>query len=255
MRDVGKVVFTLWVVCLLSIPAVLAAQTGTLFVEGDNVGIGTATPGFKLDIQGTDGASTRVQVTDSTSTTAARTLFKLENNGFPRFVLQDSSTGAQWLMAIVGGGDFTFNKTGSGVVEFRSSPGGDLTIAGAMTATVYNTSSSRTLKEAFDPIEGREVLDRVVSLPIEEWSFKGDGVRHMGPMSEDFRAAFGLGSSETHIGLMDAAGVNMAAIQGLHSMVEERDTQIEELQARVERLERLVETLAASRETDAAPSN
>lgn len=232
--------------CLLLVPAGLSAQSGTLFVEGDRVGLGIDTPDFKLDVRGADDPATRIQVTDTSSTTDSRTLFKLENNGFPRFVMRDSSTGDQWLMAVASGGDFFFNKTGSGAVEFRSSPGGDLEIAGEMTATAYNTSSSRSLKEGLTLVDGQEILDAVVTLPIAEWSFQGEGVRHLGPMSEDFRSAFGLGDSTRHIGLMDAAGVNMAAIQGLHAMITNRDRRIEELESRVKQLESLVEAVVSS---------
>ena len=35
-----------------------------------------------------------------------------------------------------------------------------------------------------------------------------------GPMAQDFYAAFGLGNSDKSIGLLDASGVALAAIQG-----------------------------------------
>ncbi len=247
-RIVGVIVLA--VAGLAVAPQVVLAQTGTLFVEGNNVGIGTATPAFKLDVQGDDGASTRLQVVESSPTNASRTLFKVSNNGYPRFTLEDSSTGEQWVMAIVGGGAFQFNKVGTGVVEFKSSGGGDLQIAGEMNATAFNTSSSRTLKEGFVDMDGEDVLSKVISLPIEEWSFKGDETRHLGPMAEDFRAAFGLGDSSRRIGLMDAAGVNMAAIQGLHKMIEERDDRIQGLEQRVAELETMIQKLAASTDTE-----
>jgi trimeric autotransporter adhesin len=41
----------------------------------------------------------------------------------------------------------------------------------------------------------------------------------MGPMAQDFRAAFGLGESEKAISTVDADGVALAAIQGLHAIV------------------------------------
>lgn len=253
------------VVALILMLATLASTAhaqGTLFVQGDNVGIGTSTPSFKLDITGSDGTSTRVQVTDTTSTVAERTLFKLENNGFPRFVLKDSSTGAQWLMAVITGGDFAFNKVGSGSTEFRLAAGGNLQISGQMTATTYNTSSSRTFKEGFAPVDSRDVLARLTALPISEWAFKGDVVRHMGPMAEDFRQAFGLGNDNRHIGLMDASGVAFAAIQGLDKIVAEKSSEIEKLREdnrrlseRLEALERAVDRLSAGTSSSEAPSN
>lgn len=220
------------VVCLSALVAMPAlAQTGTLYVEGNNVGIGTATPQVKLDVTGNDGASTRVQVTETSGTIAERTLFNLVNNGHPRFVLKDTSTGSQWVMAAAGGGSFLFNETGTPVIEFRLTSGGDLQIPGVMSAASFNTTSSKTLKDIHSSIDPKSILSEVVSLPIAEWSFKDDpaGTLHLGPMAEDFHAAFEVGDSERYIGLMDAAGVALAAIQGMNQVVNEQQVVIEEL--------------------------
>lgn len=226
-----KIDRTLWMAALALLLATPVWGQGTLFVEGDNVGIGTATPTVPLTIEG---PASRVDVTNTSGTTAARTLFKVSNNGFPRFVLEDTANASTWIMAVAAGGTFVFGKVGSGVNEFVVESGGHLTIAGEMTATAYNTSSSRALKENIVAVDGREVLDRLVAIPVAEWTFHSDeaGTRHLGPMAEDFRTAFGLGSDERHIGLMDATGVAMAAIQGLHTVVEEKDVRIHELEVK-----------------------
>ena len=69
----------------------------------------------------------------------------------------------------------------------------------------------------------------------------------MGPMAQDFRAAFGLGEDDKHIATVDADGVALAGVQALYRMVQERDERIasqeqrlEEQAARIERLERLL---------------
>jgi trimeric autotransporter adhesin len=69
----------------------------------------------------------------------------------------------------------------------------------------------------------------------------------MGPMAEDFRAAFGLGDEDTSIGVLDIAGVNMASVQALERRTAElreeladRDRRIAELEARMLRLEALL---------------
>ena len=51
----------------------------------------------------------------------------------------------------------------------------------------------------------------------------------MGPMAQDFYAAFGLGNGERHIASLDTGGVALAAIQGLHEIVKERECEIEDL--------------------------
>jgi capsule polysaccharide export protein KpsE/RkpR len=51
--------------------------------------------------------------------------------------------------------------------------------------------------------------------------------RHVGPMAQDFHAAFGLnGADDTHINLADAAGVSLVAIQELNKRLKEKDAQI-----------------------------
>jgi hypothetical protein len=79
--------------------------------------------------------------------------------------------------------------------------------------------SDRNAKEAFAPVDPRAVLTAVLTLPIERWSYKGETVRHLGPMAQDFTAAFGLGADDRHIFPLDASGVALAAIQGLHGLV------------------------------------
>lgn len=228
--------------CILALAGAppVAAQAGIFFVTGNNVGIGTSTPAYRLEVRGA-GSTTRLLVKDTSAAVANRILFKLENNGFPSFALQDTSAGgAQWQMNVVGGGAFTFSKAGSGVQDFRLAGGGHLTIPGNMTANNYITSSSRDLKTDFEAVDARAVLARVAELPISEWRFKDEKARHLGPMAQDFRAAFGLGADSEHIGLMDATAVALAAVQGLNALVEQKDAEIGELRQRLARLEAIV---------------
>jgi len=61
------------------------------------------------------------------------------------------------------------------------------------------------------------VLARLMRVPVSTWSYTGQdaSIRHMGPMAQDFYAAFGLGEDNKHISTVDADGVALAAIQGL----------------------------------------
>jgi hypothetical protein len=92
-----------------------------------------------------------------------------------------------------------------------------------------NLASDRTLKEAFEAIDPRAVLAAVATLPIERWSYRGETARHLGPMAQDFAAAFGLGPDDRHIFPLDAAGVALAALQGLHGLVQVQGAQLERL--------------------------
>jgi len=43
------------------------------------------------------------------------------------------------------------------------------------------------------------------------------GVRHVGPMAQDFYVAFGVGADDKHITSIDEDGVALAAIKALHA--------------------------------------
>ena len=91
--------------------------------------------------------------------------------------------------------------------------------------------SDRNLKENFGEVERRDVLAKVADLPISTWNYKQDatGYLHMGPMAQDFHAAFGLGGDRT-IHAVDAGGVALAAIQELNQKLEAQSARIEELE-------------------------
>ena len=81
------------------------------------------------------------------------------------------------------------------------------------------------------PVSANDILERLVALPVSTWTygFDHDSVRHLGPMAQDFAAAFGLGDDEKMINLVDANGVTMAAIQALHRRVVDLETAVASL--------------------------
>jgi cell shape-determining protein MreC len=75
----------------------------------------------------------------------------------------------------------------------------------------------------------------------------------MGPMAQDFYAAFRLGSGDTTITSVDPDGVALAAIQGLNQKLEETraelkrsGVEITELKRQNESLEKRLEALEQS---------
>jgi hypothetical protein len=109
------------------------------------------------------------------------------------------------------------------------------TVAGAG----WTCASDRRLKQNLVLLDGSAVLERLAQLPVYEWSPKGRNahVRHYGPMAQDFKAAFGLGEGDTTIGVQDANGVALAAIQGLNAKLEQATSLIDALSARLRVLE------------------
>jgi hypothetical protein len=86
-----------------------------------------------------------------------------------------------------------------------------------------------------DGVNGFDVLEKLAALPISKWSYVWDGpsVRHLGPMSQDFMAAFGLGASDRKIDLIDANGVNMVSIQALFRRLVALEQEVALLRERV----------------------
>ena len=65
----------------------------------------------------------------------------------------------------------------------------------------------------------------------------------MGPMAQDFYAAFGLGDGDTTITSVDPDGVALAAIQGLNQKLEQKETEITELKQSVNELKQLLHAM------------
>lgn len=106
------------------------------------------------------------------------------------------------------------------------------------TAGQSTIPSDRALKERFEPVDPREVLAGLLRLPVERWSYRGETARHLGPMAQDFSAAFGLGADDRHIFPLDGAGVALAAIQGLHGLLQAQATRLEALERELVALHR-----------------
>jgi len=87
---------------------------------------------------------------------------------------------------------------------------GDLEIKGTL-----DQGSDFNRKENIIAVSTSEVLKKIMHLPISEWQYKGQDIRHLGPMAQDFYKAFGLGQGETTIATVDADGVSLAAIKAL----------------------------------------
>ena len=139
-----------------------------------------------------------------------------------------------------------------------------LTLANAFFALATSTNqmfaaqldvsvSSRARKANFADIDTNDILNKVVNLDISQWNYIADpkAARHIGPVAEDFYAAFQLGSEPTGISPVDTAGVTFASIQALHSKVVTQEEQlvaqqdeIQDLKTRINDLEGANQRLA-----------
>jgi hypothetical protein len=152
-----------------------------------------------------------------------------------------SSSGSDQFVVRAAGGVWLGSDSSVDIPAGRflnTSTGAHLTTGGTWT-----NSSSLSLKTAFDGIDADVILRRVLALPLSTWQYRASPQegRHLGPIAEDFHAAFGLGADSRTISTVDASGVALAAIQGLHARVQSGDQQQRaedaEQQQRIERLE------------------
>ncbi|MFI9741645.1 tail fiber domain-containing protein [Streptomyces sp. NPDC052494] len=84
-----------------------------------------------------------------------------------------------------------------------------------------------------DPVNGYQVLEQVVRLPVSTWRYHWDPphVRHLGPMAQDWWKAFGVGENDRTICCTDANGVAIVAIQALHRELAELRGEVAALRA------------------------
>ena len=155
--------------------------------------------------------------------------------------------------------DFDFTNTAffSNVFAARATGGAQFTVGidassgnPVWSCTVFNggswsCTSDRNAKENFAAVDGKAILDQVAALPLSSWNGKGVDPRdrHLGPMAQDFYSAFGLGLDDTRISSGDLSGVALAAIQGLHQVVQDKEVRIALLEKTVADLKRIVEAL------------
>lgn len=126
-------------------------------------------------------------------------LYVSDASGTLNFAVPDLASGANRLTVSGGSGGNAFLSNGG----------------------TWSNASSRSFKENVAAVDPLAVLDRLVALPISTWRYIGseEGV-HLGPMAEDFKAAFDLAGDGKSIATVDADGVALAAIQGLNQKLE-----------------------------------
>ncbi len=152
-------------------------------------------------------------------------------------------TNAVWDIAASGTLNFWASGTGINVLVLNAN--GSASFAGTVSANGVQLTSDRNAKENFKALDPQSVLARVAALPVTEWNYKSETTdkKHIGPMAQDFQAAFGLnGGDDKHISVVDEGGVALAAIQGLNQELAEQKAENAELKARLEKLEQLIDS-------------
>jgi len=198
-------------------------------VEGDNddglffvdasagrvaIGVPNKTPLAKLDVRDNTGSG-------------PEQMLRLVNNGASQLFMRNSASDSDWLFS-AGASMILAPSDNPADAVFDLSNTGNLTIDGTLTQL-----SDKHRKMAIEPVDAHDILAKVRAMPVAEWTYKHDadtGIRHIGPMAQDFYAAFGTGANEKGISSLDGTGVALAAIQALSA-------ENGELRARLEALE------------------
>ncbi len=231
------------------------APTNALTIAADgDIGIGTNSPNSYADvhIQSTDDAYLYITTSsasdwvgvymDNDASGAGGFTFGLNGSGDFQ-ITEDSTGGTEFLIdqdATGNDAKFNFQDGGTQLVEIQAD--GDVNSA----TGVFGTISDRNAKTDIKPVDSQEVLARVAELPISTWRYKANSDElHMGPMAQDFWAAFRLHEGDKSIALNDLSGVALAAIQALNEQLAEREEVLNaELSERDEMIRKLETRLA-----------
>jgi len=207
-----------------------APEYSLMLSSTGKLGMGTNAPEADIHVKHSNGTA-KILVEETSGAAAPRTLFQLKNKGNTKFGVLNTEAGVEWAFANPGTG-FRLSRQGSGVVEMEILNNGNMVIAGALTQ-----NSDVNAKTAIADIDPEEILGLVSELPVSQWEYKdARGETHIGPMAQDFYAAFGLGASETGISTIDTAGVALVAIQALVERNKSLESDVENLKQMVKQL-------------------
>ncbi len=177
-----------------------------------NVGVGTASPSFKLDVSaGALGFSSDATTFSGPSIARASNQL-LVNTGTAGLLINNQANSVN-LFKIQNDG-----KVGIGT----TSPGSQLVIAnGATTSsanagdTQFTVASSRTFKENIQPTNVPDILQKIEAIPVVTYDFRNNGPKdRLGLIAEDFYTVFGRGDDK-HINGQDVQMALWMAVQKL----------------------------------------
>lgn len=212
------------------------APNDSLFLDSDgDVGLGTQSPDADLHLTRNNGGTT-FRMSNTVTTTGSSWDMTVKDDGG----LLIQKEGRQEKYNLGGDGSIMITKPGGfGIQNIMSLDNtGNMIIAGALT-----DSSDVNRKEGFADVDSEMILDKLASIPVKYWRYKGDDVTHMGPMAQDFYSRFEIGLGETTISKPDADGVAFASIQALYRKSLQKDDEITSLKEKNVALEQRLQKL------------
>ncbi len=192
--------------------------------------------GYKNDVGGTDAVVPGGfgNIAKGSTSFAAGTGSQALHSG--TFVWSDHATNATTLKSSAPN-QFLVRASGGVTVYSSSKLASGVELAPG--SGTWSSLSDRNAKANIVPADPQAILERVAALPVSEWSYRTENphVRHLGPMAQDFYAAFRVGEDDRHITSVDEEGVALAAIKALEAQVRALTARDAELEARVDALQ------------------
>jgi hypothetical protein len=220
---------------LLASAPVLAQEK--MYIDENGVGINTSTPETDLSIFSTVNNG-NLMVARSTDGQLLFRIFETSNTGSTLSAYNEAG-GEDFRLS--GVGSSWFSSAGNVAIGCKSNITSKFVIgssrASCATApfssinpgdSTFTTSSSRTLKENLQSVDGSGILDRLASIDVYQYDFIDGPKDKLGLMAEDFHKVFGRGSDQT----INGQEVDMA----LWLAVKELIVQNRELNAEIEKL-------------------
>jgi type VI secretion system secreted protein VgrG len=218
-----------------------------------NVGIGTTSPSTPLEVKGTVTAYNYIANVAILATNAIIADAGALNNGtlYPGGLVLGGLSSSEGICSkrTAGINQYGLSLITSNALRMAVAYNGNVGIANSNPTNLFMVqnarcdgsswinSSDRNLKQDFAPVNAQAVLEQVAALPVQTWSYKAQpDQKHLGPVAQDFHAAFGLGADDVSIATVDEGGVALAAIQGLNQKLNEKDAEIQGLKQSVAEL-------------------
>jgi hypothetical protein len=224
-------------------------NTGFYSLAGGSGTIASGTYSFAMGNVATASGTSAVALGDNVTANAANSIAlgqRASASGFAgSFTWADASTTTVFVATAAN----SFQIRAAGGVRLLTNSAGSVGVSLSPGGSSWNVLSDRSRKRDFEPVDGEDVLAKIRNLPVTTWAYidEAGSVRHMGPMAQDWHAAFGFTADNTTINMSDLDGVNLAAVQALErrtaelrAQLAERDARIQALEARMARMEALL---------------
>lgn len=109
----------------------------------------------------------------------------------------------------------------------------------------WTDASSISFKDNITTYDRTDLFRKISSMPVEFWQYRNSDERHIGPMAEDFSAAFDVGiigetdgqRENQYLAASDVAGVALAGVKELIQENKELKAIIAQLEERISKIE------------------